>query len=106
MTMVSRLVKFTAKPQQRDDLVRQLLEIADSMRATPGCRMYVINQPAESADSIWVTELWASEEALDASLKSLQTDAGQARLGTVMGLCAEPPERIDLLPLGGVGLEN
>jgi quinol monooxygenase YgiN len=53
---------------------------------------------------VWVTELWRDQEAVDASLAALQTDAGKARLGEVMALVDGPPERIDLQPLGGVGL--
>ena len=53
---------------------------------------------------MWVTEVWASQEALDDSLAVLRTEEGRARLGEVQALLAGPPERIDLQPLGGVGL--
>jgi quercetin dioxygenase-like cupin family protein len=50
-----------------------------------------------------VTELWLSQEALDASLEQLRTEAGEAQIAQVMELLAVPPDRVDLEPLGGVG---
>ncbi len=41
---------------------------------------------------------------LDESLQALQGEAGQAQLGEVLALLAGSPERIDLEPVGGVGL--
>lgn len=48
------------------------------------------------ADTVWVTELWRSQEAVDASLQELETEAGRAQLAEVMALLAGAPERTDL----------
>jgi quinol monooxygenase YgiN len=104
--MVGRYVKMTARPGQGAVLAALMLEVARSLHGTDGCILYAINRTdiADDPEAIWVTELWRDQEAVDASLAVLQTDAGQARLGEVMALLEGPPERIDLQPLGGVGL--
>lgn len=102
--MVGRYVKFTARAGQGDALAELMLGVARSLHGTDGCALYAINRAANDSDVVWVTELWRDQEAVDASLTALQTDAGKARLGEVMALVEGPPERIDLQPLGGVGL--
>jgi quinol monooxygenase YgiN len=102
--MVGRYVKFTARAGQGDALADLMLDVARSLRGTDGCELYAINRAAEGSNVVWVTELWRDQEAVDASLAVLQTDTGKARLGDVMALVDGPPERIDLHPLGGVGL--
>jgi quinol monooxygenase YgiN len=102
--MIGRYVKFTARAGQGDALAELMLNVADSLHGTDGCELYAINRAADGSDVVWVTELWRDQEAVDASLAALQTDAGNARLGEVLALLEGPPERIDLQPLGGVGL--
>jgi quinol monooxygenase YgiN len=104
--MVGRYVKFTAPAGHGDALADLMLDVAASLRGTDGCELYAINRVADDSDVVWVTELWRDQEAVDASLAVLQTDAGKARLGEVMALLDGPPERIDLQPLGGVGLPD
>ncbi len=104
--MVGRYVKMVARPGQGDVLAQMMLEVARSLHGTDGCNLYVINRADDDPDAVWVTELWRDQEAIDASLAVLQTDAGRARLGEVMALLDGAPERIDLRPLGGVGLPD
>ena len=103
MPGVGRYVKFTAQPGRGDELAELLLRAAESLREVAGCEMYVINRSVSEPDTVWVTELWLSQEALDASLEQLQTEAGQAQIAEVTALLTGAPERIDLEPLGGVG---
>jgi quinol monooxygenase YgiN/quercetin dioxygenase-like cupin family protein len=102
---VGRYMKFTAQPGRGDELAQLLLRAADSLRDTAGCELYVINRAKERPDEIWVTELWLSQSALDASLEQLRSDEGKAQLAQVMALLDpnNPPERVELEPLGGVG---
>jgi quinol monooxygenase YgiN len=101
--MVGRYMKFTARVGQGNALAELLLDVAHSLQGTDGCELYVVNREVDGSDVVWVTELWRDQEAVDASLATLQTDVGKARLGEVMALVEGPPERIDLRPLGGVG---
>lgn len=103
MAGVGRYMKFTAQPGRGDDLADRLLQAADSLRDTPGCELYVINRVPEEPDVVWVTELWLSQDALEASLEQLATDEGRALLAELQALLAAPPERIDVEPVGGVG---
>jgi mannose-6-phosphate isomerase-like protein (cupin superfamily)/quinol monooxygenase YgiN len=98
-------MKFTALPGRGDELAELLLRAADSLRDTAGCELYVINRTRDEPDQIWVTELWLSQEAIDASLEQLRGDEGKAQLAQVMALLDpnNPPERVELEPLGGVG---
>jgi quinol monooxygenase YgiN/mannose-6-phosphate isomerase-like protein (cupin superfamily) len=98
-------MKFTAEPGRGDELAELLLRAADALRDTAGCELYLINRAKEQPDQVWVTELWLSQEALDASLEQLRSDEGQAQVAQVMALLSpdHPPERVDLEPLGGVG---
>lgn len=105
MSGVGRYVKFTAQPGRGDELAQLLLRAADSLRDTAGCELYVISRAQGEPDQIWVTELWLSQDALDASLEQLRSDGGTAQLTQVMALLDpnNPPERVELEPLGGVG---
>ena len=102
---VARYVKFTAQPGRGDELTRLLLRAAQSLKDTPGCELYVVNRSATDPDQIWVTELWRDQDALDASLEQLRTEAGQAQIAEVTARLAEGqrPELTELVPLGGVG---
>jgi quinol monooxygenase YgiN/mannose-6-phosphate isomerase-like protein (cupin superfamily) len=104
MSRVGRYVKFTAKPGQGDALVERMLGAAEGLQATPGCELYVINRAADDPDTVWVTEVWRSQEELDASL---ETEEAKAAIPEVLGLVQEGSfERIDVTPVGGVGLED
>jgi quinol monooxygenase YgiN/mannose-6-phosphate isomerase-like protein (cupin superfamily) len=96
-------VKFTALPGSGEEVAELLLGAADTLRDVAGCELYLVNRAASEPEVVWVTELWLSQEALDASLEQLRTDEGRARVGQVMALLEKPPELTELEPLGGVG---
>jgi quinol monooxygenase YgiN len=101
MPGVARYAKATAKPGKGDELARALLDVAAGLHDVPGCQLYVINRSTEDSDVIWVTELWQSQEQMEAAL---QTEEARARIPEVLDLVAEDGfERIDLEPLGGAG---
>lgn len=96
---VGRYVKLHAKPGKGDALAQKMLEVADSLRDTPGCELYSINRSPADPDVVWVTEQWHSQEQVDAALE-------QARdgLADVRELVRDGGfERIDVEPIGGVG---
>ena len=92
-----------ARASEGPALAAVMQRIAEGLRSTAGCELYVINRTPADPDTVWVNELWSSQEAVDASLQELSTDAGKAQLAEVMALLDGPPERIDVEPLGGVG---
>jgi quinol monooxygenase YgiN/mannose-6-phosphate isomerase-like protein (cupin superfamily) len=104
MSRVGRYARFTAKSGQGDALAERMLGVAEGLRAIAGCELYVINRATDDADTIWVTEVWRSQEELDASL---ETEEAEAAIPEVMALVQEDSfERIDVAPLGGVGLPD
>ena len=103
MASVGRNVKMKAQEGKGAQLAQLMLRVADGLQSAPGCELYLINRSPSEPDVVWVTELWLSQEALDASLEALATDEGKAQLAEVTALIAEPPERVDLEPIGGVG---
>jgi quinol monooxygenase YgiN/mannose-6-phosphate isomerase-like protein (cupin superfamily) len=104
MSRVGRYVNVTAKPGQGDALAERMLGVAEGLRAIAGCELYVVNRSTDDPDTIWVTEVWRSQEELDASL---QTEEARAAIPEVMALVQEDGfERIEVAPLGGVGLPD
>jgi quinol monooxygenase YgiN/quercetin dioxygenase-like cupin family protein len=99
MSKVGRYVKATAKPDKADALAERMLAVAEELRAVPGCELYLINRSPEDENAVWVTEVWRSQEELDAALAA--TD--EAQIQEVLALTDGDFERIDVTPLGGVG---
>ncbi|MBW0114208.1 putative quinol monooxygenase [Pseudonocardia abyssalis] len=98
---VGRYVRMVAQPGQGAALADTLLRVADGLRDAPGCELYVINASPDEDDTVWVTEVWADEEASD---RALSGELGEVGIGDVLELLAGPPELVDLTPLGGAGL--
>jgi quinol monooxygenase YgiN len=102
MDRVGRYVQLKAREGQRDALVEYMLRVAKLLADVPGCELYVINTSAADTDTVWVTEVWSSQAELDASLT---LSSVKASVEQVLPLLAGPPERIDVLPVGGTGLD-
>jgi quinol monooxygenase YgiN len=98
---VGRYVRMVATPGAGAALADGLLKVAEGMRSTAGCELYIVNRTPDEADAVWVTEVWADEASSDAALNQ---DLGEAGLGAVLPLLAAPPEFIELTPVGGPGL--
>jgi quinol monooxygenase YgiN len=90
-------MKAQAKRGRGHELAKLLLTVAESLRGVPGCEVYIVNQAAGDPDTVWVTEVWASQAELDAAL----TSAGDSDVSPtdVLALVDGGMERIDLVPL-------
>ncbi|KEO83703.1 putative quinol monooxygenase [Tumebacillus flagellatus] len=93
-------VKFTTQAGTRDELVRLLVDAADSMNHVEGCQVYIVNVSETEPDTIWVTEVWrdAAAHADSLKLEATQSLIQQAR-PYIAGI-----EQIPLVPVGGKGL--
>lgn len=101
MQPVSRYARIVAKPGQEQKLLERMLAVSDSLREFPGCLLYIINQVPGEPGTLWVTELWRSQEDIDGALDS---EGAKAAMPGVLELVdRERGERIDLAPVGGVG---
>lgn len=90
--------KMNAIPGQRDALAAILLEGTDAM---PGCRSYIVARDPADPDGLWITEVWDSAESHRASLA---LPAVQAAITKGRPLIAGFSNRVELEPIGGVGL--
>lgn len=94
--------KITAQPGQRDALVAVLLDAAAMMQHVSDCELYVVNVSPTEPEVIWVTEVWISAEAHQASL-TLESVKETIKRGRplIAGF-----ERIEIVPVGGKGLST
>lgn len=92
--------KITTHPGQHDALVAVLLEAAALMQHVSGCELYVVNVSPTEPEVIWVTEVWSSAEAHQASLtlEGIKETIKRGRPLIAGG------ERIEIVPIGGKGL--
>lgn len=96
--MYGLIGKMTAVPGQRDALAAILLE---GTRAMPGCLSYVVATDPANADALWITEVWDSQASHQASLA---LPAVRAAIARGRPLIAGFSDRVETIPLGGVGL--
>jgi quinol monooxygenase YgiN len=99
-TMYGLIGKMTAVAGQRDALAAILL---DSTGAMPGCLSYVIATDPADADALWITEVWDSQDSHKASLT---LPAVQAAIAKGKPLIAGFSNRVETVPIGGVGLSK
>jgi quinol monooxygenase YgiN len=92
---------MVARPGQGSVLAATLLRVADGLRGSAGCELYVVNLTTDEPDVVWVTEIWTDEAASD---RALSGELGEVGIGEVVELLAGPPELVELHPLGGPGL--
>lgn len=96
--MYGLIGKMTAVAGQRDALLAILLE---STQAMPGCLSYVMATDPADADALWITEVWADAASHKASLT---LPAVQAAIAKARPLIAGFSNRVETVPVGGVGL--
>jgi quinol monooxygenase YgiN len=65
----------------------------------PGCLSYVIAEDVVDADALWVTEVWESKAAHDASLS---LPAVREAIRTGRALIAGFDSSVETRPIGGV----
>jgi len=95
---ISRYAKATAKSGQGGELAGILLEAADANRAFEGCLQYEVHQSVFDPDTVWVTEAWADQDSIKASLEH---ESNQDLIEKARPLI-EDMEVIELVPLGGI----
>ena len=61
--------KLVAKEGQGNQLAELLLQASKLVTEDHGCHLYLVCQDANNDNIIWITEIWDTKEAHDASLK-------------------------------------
>lgn len=95
---IARYGKATANPGDGPALADLLVQAAEQNKDFPGCLQYAVNHSALDPDVIWVTEMWADQESVDASLADPRT---RELVDKVRPLIADM-EMVELVPLGGL----
>ena len=95
---ISRYAKATAKSGKGGELAEILLEAAESNRDFEGCLQYEVHQSVFDPDTVWVTEAWADQASVKASLEDESNKDLIARARPLI----EDMEVIELVPLGGI----
>lgn len=98
--MYGLIGKFIAVEGKRDELIAILVEGVAGM---PGCLSYVVAQDATDPQSLWVTEVWASQADHAASL---ELPAVRAAIARGRPLIAGFGERFETIPVGGHGIDG
>ena len=96
--MYGLIGKLTAKPGQRDALVRILV---DGVSGLPGCLSYIVAADPLEPEVIWITEAWQSKEAHGASL---QLPSVRDAISRGRPLIAGMTRVAETAPAGGYGL--
>jgi quinol monooxygenase YgiN len=92
---------IVATEGEGDTLASLLLEAAAALEAAEGCRLYLVNRDPADAERVWVVEVWDSAEHHRASL---ELPAVQEVIGRARPVIAEMGDRLELEPIGGLGL--
>jgi quinol monooxygenase YgiN len=65
--MFGLIVKLTSAPGRRSDLIEMLG--GEDSHTVDGCLSFIVGEDATEENVLWITEVWASQEAHEASLK-------------------------------------
>jgi quinol monooxygenase YgiN len=96
--MYGLIGKIKATTGQRDALIEILLNGSTDM---PGCLSYIVARDPGEDDSIWVTEVWDSQ---DSHRMSLALPSVQQAITRGKPLIAGFGERYETQPVGGFGI--
>lgn len=97
------LNRLTAKPGQRELVVRNLIESGKAFDGNSACLLYLVTESADSPDDIWVVDLWTTEEE---HTEALQAPELQPYIAETMPLLEETPQQIEVQARGGKGLPD
>jgi quinol monooxygenase YgiN/mannose-6-phosphate isomerase-like protein (cupin superfamily) len=105
MTKIARYARAQAQPGKGDALADLLLRVADQLRDAPGCELYLVNRAADDPDTIWVTEQWSDQGAMQAALDAARASEEGPRPEEALALVVPGQWHMtELQPLGGLGV--
>jgi len=94
---------FSTRLHKGDALIEILMKANQIVSESKGCRLYMINHDVADRDSVWVTELWDSQE--DHAI-SLTLDGCKELIVEATPLLVSEPKQIVLRPVAGKGVED
>ncbi|HET6849558.1 MAG TPA: antibiotic biosynthesis monooxygenase [Gaiellales bacterium] len=93
-------VRIEAVPGKGNELEALLREAAAALADDDGCLVYLVSRAPEPSETVFVTELWTSKQAHDASLQDERTRAAITRGRPLIASFASD----ELRPVGGKGV--
>ncbi len=102
--MTSRFAQHTqliAAPGKREELIAKFLEAVEIQRDNADCEIMIVSSAPDSADLVYLTEVWSSKDAWESARRSATIRAWAASMPALVGAS---PETTPLDVLGGVGL--
>jgi quinol monooxygenase YgiN len=96
--MYGLIGSMTAAPGRRDDLIAILTEAVSNM---PGCLSYIVAKDVKDENTIWITEVWDSQESHDASLS---LPSVRKAISAARPMIAAFGNQVITTPVGGYGL--
>ena len=101
---IGRLMTMKAQPGRGGELATALLDVAIGLREFPGCEVYLISRDRTSPDAVYAVEVSTDEAGANAVLQAAHaTKTTRPSVTDVLAMLADQPQRIDFVPLGGVG---
>jgi quinol monooxygenase YgiN len=94
--------KMAAQPGKRDALASVMKEAFARVSKLPGCLLYLIFEDLEDKDCLWITEIWTSKDAHEASLKDASVLATIAKARPLLDFPRMTQAKLN--PLFGVGI--
>ncbi|UJA21107.1 antibiotic biosynthesis monooxygenase [Thermoleophilia bacterium SCSIO 60948] len=72
---VARYGRMEAAEGRGGELAELMLAEAAKLEDLDGCLIYLVNRSRSDPDSVWITELWRSQEDLDASIADIDPES-------------------------------
>ncbi len=101
MAQVSAMAKLQSAAGKRDELVEAFQVAIRTASHEPGTRYYILHTDNKDEETLWVYELYESQEAQDLHRHSDDFAALGALLGPLLG---GRPEMTYMTPIAGKGL--
>jgi quinol monooxygenase YgiN len=98
MAKTSMIVKLSAQPGKRGELLAALEKMLPAVADEEGTEIYAFNLDTTDEDVVWIYELYASEDALATHSSS---DAMAALIGDLAGLVGDAPLMVTTTPVSG-----
>jgi quinol monooxygenase YgiN len=101
MPRFAQHTRLVAAPGRRNELVAKFLESAEIQRANPDCELMLVSTAPGSADVLYLTEVWSSQQAWEQARSSPLIQEWAASMPPLVG---GPPESVPLEVAGGKGV--
>jgi quinol monooxygenase YgiN len=101
MSRFAQHTRLVAAPGKRDELVAKFLESAEIQRDNSDCELMLVSTAPDSADIVYLTEVWSSDDAWEQARRSAPIQAWAA---SMPALVSGPPASTPLEVAGGKGL--